>query len=67
MGVVTDLRVIDKEDIKKWKKLIGKKLKKIEIGYGDLILHFEGMSVTVSMQYSEAYGTNVFWNFEKEG
>lgn len=64
--ILIDLPVIDKDDFKEWKKIIGRKLKKVSIDCDDLVLEFDGWTVTISRQYSDAYGDNVFWNFQKE-
>jgi hypothetical protein len=64
--ILIDIPVIKKEDVKEWKKLIGKKLRKVETEYDEnLILDFGDVTVRVSRQYSDAYGDNVFWNFER--
>ena len=63
--LINDIPVIDKDDFKKLKKLKGQKLmnvKQDDEEY-DLILEFEKMKVTLSMQDSDAYGTNVFFSF----
>ena len=62
--MVWDRDVIDEEDYKKFKKIVGQKLTDVIIDEYDLVLVFETKKVEISMQDSDAYGTNVFFDFE---
>ena len=72
--ILVDLCPITESEFKELKKLVGEKLKEVKIknGWafdkfvdGDLELVFEKHTVTVSMQESDEYGTNVFWEIKK--
>ena len=66
--IVTDLCPITEEEFKDLKKVVGERLIDIKVTdffTGDLILTFEKHVVTVSMQDSDEYGTNVFWWIKK--
>jgi len=72
--ILVDLCPITEDKFKELKKLVGEKLKEVKIknGWafdkfvdGDLELVFEKHTVTVSMQESDEYGTNVFWKIKK--
>jgi len=56
--------VIDEDDYKKFKKIVGQKLTDVIIDEYDLVLVFETKKVIISMQDSDAYGTNIFFDFE---
>jgi len=60
-----DINVIDKNDFKEIKKLEGQKLKSVRKEDTNLVLFFEGKKLTISMQDSDAYGTNVFFEISK--
>ena len=62
--MVWDIDVIDNDDYKKFKKIVGQKLIDVIHDEDDLVLIFETKKVRISMQDSDAYGTNVFFDFE---
>ena len=62
--MVWDIDVIDNDDYKKFKKIVGQKLIDVIHDEDDLVLIFEIKKVRISMQDSDAYGTNVFFDFE---
>lgn len=68
MGMCFDLKVADKDTVRELKKVIGKKLIAVRMDESeyDLELFFEEYKVTVSMQDSENYGTNIFFDVEKQ-
>ena len=54
------------EQNQRGKKLVGQELKGVKQDCEDLILEFTGVTVRISAQYSDAYGSNMFWDFEKK-
>jgi hypothetical protein len=65
-ALIFDLDVIKKDDFRRLKTLVGQKLESVKLDCDDLILEFTGVTVSVLAQYSDAYGCNVFWGFEKK-
>ncbi len=64
MSMVTDEDAISNDNFKRLEILKGEKLIELSHDDGDLILFFEKHKVTISRQYSEDYGDNIFWEIE---